>query len=84
MCIRDSLDTYEATHNYDEYHFYLDEIEHDPYVPVSYTHLDVYKRQPLWRTIWHSPIGAARPTPDRKERPPMRTLYLRPHGRPAR
>ena len=24
------LDTYEATHNYDEYHFYLDEIEHDP------------------------------------------------------
>ena len=20
----------EATHNYDEYHFYLDEIEHDP------------------------------------------------------
>ena len=23
------LDTYEATHNYDEYHFYLDEIEHD-------------------------------------------------------
>ena len=33
--------------------------------------------RPLWRTIWHSPIGAARPTPDRKERPPMRTLYLR-------
>ena len=29
------LDTYEATHNYDEYHFYLDEIEHDPYVLVS-------------------------------------------------
>ena len=74
------LDTYEATHNYDEYHFYLDEIEHDPYVlisilsalhdgvftlaevqgelemlfekqyiPVSYTHLDVYKRQGLHR-----------------------------------
>ena len=29
------LDTYEATHNYDEYHFYLDEIEHDPYVLIS-------------------------------------------------
>lgn len=33
--------------------------------------------RPLWRTTWRSPIGAARPTPDRKERPPMRTLYLR-------
>ena len=29
------LDTYEATHDYDEYHFDLDEIEHDPYVLVS-------------------------------------------------
>ena len=29
------LDTYEATHNYDEYHFYLDKIEHDPYVLIS-------------------------------------------------
>ena len=26
------LDTYESTHDYDEYHFDLDEIEHDPYV----------------------------------------------------
>ena len=33
--------------------------------------------RPLWRTIWRSLIGAARPTTDRKERPPMRTLYLR-------
>ena len=33
--------------------------------------------RPLWRTTWRSPFGAARPTPDRKERPPMRTLYLR-------
>ena len=33
--------------------------------------------RPLWRTIWRSPIGAARPTTDRKERPPMRPLYLR-------
>ncbi len=29
------------------------------------------------RTTWRSPIGAARPTPDRKERHPMRTTYLR-------
>ena len=38
------LDNYESTHDYDEYHFDLDDIEHDPYA-VSYTHLDVYKRQ---------------------------------------
>ena len=29
------LDTYEATHDYDEYHFDLDSIEHDPYVLLS-------------------------------------------------
>ena len=29
------LDTYESTHDYDEYHFYLDTIEHDPYVLIS-------------------------------------------------
>ena len=29
------LDTYESTHNYDEYHFDLDTIEHDPYVLIS-------------------------------------------------
>ena len=29
------LDTYESTHNYDEYHFDLDDIEHDPYVLIS-------------------------------------------------
>ena len=29
------LDTYEATHDYDEYHFDLDDIEHDPYVLIS-------------------------------------------------
>ncbi len=29
------LDTYEATHDYDEYHFGLDEIQHDPYVLLS-------------------------------------------------
>ena len=32
---REYLDTYEATHDYDEYHFDLDEIEHDPYVLIS-------------------------------------------------
>ena len=31
------LDTYESTHDYDEYHFDLDTIEHDPYVLISIT-----------------------------------------------
>ena len=29
------LDTYESTHDYDEYHFDLNTIEHDPYVLIS-------------------------------------------------
>ena len=29
------LDTYTSTHDYDEYHFDLDAIEHDPYVLIS-------------------------------------------------
>ena len=29
------LNTYESTHDYDEYHFDLDDIEHDPYVLIS-------------------------------------------------
>ena len=29
------LDSYESNHSYDEYHFDLDEIEHDPYVLIS-------------------------------------------------
>ena len=29
------LDTYESTHDYDEYHFDLDTIEYDPYVLIS-------------------------------------------------
>ena len=29
------LDTYEATHAYHEYHYALDDIEHDPYVLIS-------------------------------------------------
>ena len=29
------LDNYESTHDYDEYHFDLDEIKHDPYVLIS-------------------------------------------------
>jgi hypothetical protein len=33
--LQEMLDNYEATHDYDEYHFDLDEIEHDPYVLVS-------------------------------------------------
>lgn len=34
--LRSYLDDYEDTHDYDEYHFDLDEIEHDPYVLISY------------------------------------------------
>lgn len=30
-----TLDNYEATHDYDEYHYDLDEIGHDPYVLIS-------------------------------------------------
>ena len=33
--LSDYLDSYESTHDYDEYHFDLDEIEHDPYVLLS-------------------------------------------------
>ena len=33
--LRCYLDTYESTHDYDEYHFDLDTIEHDPYVLIS-------------------------------------------------
>jgi len=33
--LQDYLDTYESTHDYDEYHYDLDEIEHDPYVLIS-------------------------------------------------
>lgn len=33
--LQNHLDTYERTHSYDEYHYDLDEIEHDPYVLLS-------------------------------------------------
>ena len=33
--LQNYLDSYEATHDYDEYHFNLDEISHDPYVLTS-------------------------------------------------
>ena len=33
--LQDYLDSYERTHDYDEYHFELDDIEHDPYVLIS-------------------------------------------------
>ena len=33
--LSDYLDSYESTHDYDEYHFDLDSIEHDPYVLIS-------------------------------------------------
>ncbi|MFB2009357.1 C40 family peptidase [Flintibacter sp. P01028] len=33
--LQNYLDAYESTHDYDEYHFDLDGIEHDPYVLIS-------------------------------------------------
>jgi len=33
--LQEYLDTYERTHDYDEYHYDLDEIKHDPYVLAS-------------------------------------------------
>ncbi len=33
--LQEYLDNYESTHDYDEYHYDLDEIEHDPYVLIS-------------------------------------------------
>lgn len=33
--LQEYLDTYESTHDYDEYHYDLDSIEHDPYVLIS-------------------------------------------------
>ena len=33
--LQEYLDSYESTHDYDEYHFDLDEIGHDPYVLIS-------------------------------------------------
>ena len=33
--LQNSLDNYESTHDYDEYHYDLDDIEHDPYVLIS-------------------------------------------------
>ena len=33
--LQEYLDTYESTHDYDEYHYDLDEIKHDPYVLAS-------------------------------------------------
>lgn len=33
--LKNYLDTYESTHDYDEYHFDLDGVEHDPYVLIS-------------------------------------------------
>ena len=33
--LKNYLDTYESTHDYDEYHFDLDGLKHDPYVLIS-------------------------------------------------
>ena len=33
--LQKQIDNYESTHSYDEYHYTLDEISHDPYVLIS-------------------------------------------------
>ena len=53
MCIRDSVCTHPDGHNHSgNIHVHIvigsvrtREVERTPYMPVSYTHLDVYKRQ---------------------------------------
>ena len=57
--------------SYDEYDTYKDEIQ-----AVSYTHLDVYKRQQLHRvynaTIWNGNLQAEKPE---NKKPVMRYLW---------
>ena len=33
--LQSKIDNFESTHSYDEYHYDLDEIGHDPYVLIS-------------------------------------------------
>ena len=47
------LDTYESTHDYDEYHFDLDEIEHDPYVLISI----LSANWQMWNTLPKPPMS---------------------------
>ena len=57
MCIRDSI---YITHKMDEVFKISDYVtifRDGKLIPVSYAHLDVYKRQPLPRTVTFSSIG---------------------------
>ena len=68
--LQNYLDTYESTHSYDEYHFDLDEIGHDPYVLISMG--AVY---PLWKSN-HS-TGQPRRGKDHLCPTPCRRLHHR-------
>ena len=63
------------THNYDEYHFYLDEIEHDPNVLISILsalHDGVFTLAEV-----QGELEMLFEKQDVYKRQPMRTLYLR-------
>lgn len=58
--LQEYLDTYERTHDYDEYHYDLDEIKHDPYLverspPVFYSKVSTsfhFRRDKVLRQIF--------------------------------
>ena len=52
--LQNYLDTYESTHDYDEYHFDLDGIEHDPMCssPSSLCFTRGNGRLPRYRAPW--------------------------------
>ena len=65
--MQEKIDNIESSHpGYDEYRYNLDMIGHDPHEPVSYTHLDVYKRQDILNNFKR--LGVAASTLDGKER----------------
>lgn len=58
--LQNYLDTYESTHDYDEYHFDLDGIEHDPYVLISILSVlhEGNGRLPRYRAPWKCSLTA--------------------------
>lgn len=69
--LQNYLDTYESTHDYDEYHFDLDGIEHDPYVLISIQNRLAQGKGPAyerWAKVYNLKQMAAA------------LLYLREHG----
>ena len=71
--LRDYLDTYEQTHDYDEYHFDLDEIKHDPYVLCPSCRRSMRGSSPLarYRTIFKCCSTSNISLPRRSPRSPI-------------